>query len=162
MKINKENFWEQVRIRVTSSIVVTTITSIFSILIIVLISIYDPFTKILQKYISFSILIVLLLVLFVALILSLIYIIYLKKKLKPSLIKSLGVYWDEELNPYCPSCKTLLSNYAYYGNGSKHHPGMKCIACDKLIQFSDESKIFYELGEARSIVQGIIKKNQTL
>ena len=39
---------------------------------------------------------------------------YSTQKLEPTndLLPYYGMLWDKEANPYCPSCKNLLSNYA--------------------------------------------------
>ena len=160
MKIFKENFWEQVFIKVTSNIIVSLVTFLVTIAIVILISIYDPLKNILAQYLSISVLIVLLLILIILLGLSITYISFLRKQLKPSLIIVFGIYWDKKCNPYCPSCKTLLTNYAFYSSGNRHLPGMKCISCDKVIHFSDEFDLFHKLGEARKIVQEIFDKKK--
>lgn len=160
MKIFKENFWEQVSIKVTSSLIVSVVTFLVTITIVILISIYDPLKNILEQYVSISVLIILLLILIIFLLLSSTYIFYLRKQLKPHLIITFGVYWDNKCNPYCPSCKTLLTNYAFYSSGHRYLPGMKCISCDKVISFSDESDLFHKLDEAKQIVQDIFDKNK--
>lgn len=125
----------------------------------ILVSIYDPFKKLLEQYVSITILALMIFFLIISLIIGLFYIFHLKRQLKPNLILALGVYWDKKVNPYCPSCKTLLSNYGFYDTGSRRHPGMKCIKCNIVIHFSDETKIFYELKEAKQFVQAVLEKN---
>jgi|APLow6443716910_1056828.scaffolds.fasta_scaffold75905_1 hypothetical protein len=160
MKFFKENFWEQVFIKVTSSLIVSLITSILTIVVIILISIYDPLKIIIKENVSLTVLIIFILILILLLALSTIYVFYLRKQLKPNLITAFGVYWDNNVNAYCPSCKTMLTNYAFYDTGRKHQPGIKCISCEKLIHFSDENKRFYDLGEAKQIVQEIFNKKK--
>ena len=158
MKIFKENFWEQVFINVTSSIIVSAIISLISIAVVIFISIYDPFKKIVEETIPASTLIILILILFVSLIVSILYTVSLKKKAKLNLKKALGIYWDKELNAYCPSCQTLLSNYAFYQTVKNYEPGFKCISCDKIIHFGDEVEPFYRLEDAKKLVREMFEK----
>lgn len=85
-------------------------------------------------------------------------VIRLRKRLKNDLIQAVGVYWDKNLNTYCPSCKKLLSNYAFYLIGSKYVPGFKCISCNDVIHMSDDEKIFLKIEEAREIVKDLFNK----
>jgi hypothetical protein len=54
-----------------------------------------------------------------------------------------GIYWDEELNPFCPACKTPLTLI------SDSRP--MCYKCDKIIGITDSEKRM-GLAEARKII----------
>lgn len=54
-----------------------------------------------------------------------------------------GIYWDKELNPYCPVCKTLLTLV------DDSRP--KCYNCDKIIPIVNSDKRM-GLREARKII----------
>ena len=80
-----------------------------------------------------------LIVLFWLSILSVAWLIYLLNKIK--LKPRFGLYWDKENNPYCPSCKSLLSNYYEDSLYSKIDPHFICIKCgsNKPIHIRDEN-----------------------
>ena len=160
MKLFKEKFWEQVFVNVTSGIIVSAIISIISITIVILISIYDPLKKIIEENVPTSTLTAFILILFVSLVLSILYAVSLKKKSKLNLKKALGLYWDKELNAYCSSCKTLLSNYAFYQTIKNYEPGFKCIGCGKIIHLSDENNSFYRLENAKIIVKEVFENTK--
>ena len=68
--------------------------------------------------------------------------------------KDFGVLWDNNLIPHCPSCKTMLSNYANYHIGNNvFRPGLKCISCDSILYFFDESHFHISLEEAKKQVR---------
>lgn len=51
---------------------------------------------------------------------------------EPKLILKFGIYWDKELNPYCPVCKTPLTLI------SDSRPN--CYKCDKIIPIVSSDK----------------------
>lgn len=114
-------------------------------------AIRDPLADIVTSKVPKSIVITIPSLLLLSLILALSYIFYLRKKLKVKLFIAFGVYWDNDLNPYCSSCQKLLSNYAYYGRSVnfKGHPGFKCFNCDKTVHLSDEKNIFITIEGAK-------------
>lgn len=160
MKILNKDFWGEVFTKVFSNVIVSIIISIITIVFFIIISIYDPFKKLVEENIPVSSLIIIIFILLISLISSIMYVGSLKKKLSQKLKSILGVYWDKELNIYCPSCKSMLTNYAFYDTGRKHEPGIKCIKCNQILHFSDEKKRFYDLGEAKQIVRSIITTNK--
>jgi len=160
MKIFKGNFWDQVFIRVTSGLLVSLITALLSVALIIAIAIYDPLKKIVEENVPISILIILIIILLVLLSLSFLYILNLKRKLNLNLHRALGAYWDNELNPYCPACKTMLTNYQVYETIKNYEFGMKCISCDNVVHFCDEVKRYYELDSAKQIVKKIINSRK--
>lgn len=153
-----KSIWEQILVRTTSSLIVSSIISLLSIIVIIWLSIKDPLSQLIYNNVPKTILLLLPLVLFLLLSLSIVYIIYLRKKIKKNLFSAFGVYWDKDLNVYCPSCKTMLSNYAFYESGRKHHPGFKCIKCNSVVRLSDDEHIFMKYDEAKERIKNNIKK----
>jgi len=47
-----------------------------------------------------------------------------------------GIYWDKHGNPFCPSCKTPVSNYGEYNYGDK---GYYCAVCKTVFMLADAS-----------------------
>ena len=156
MKI--DNFWEKIVIETSSNSIKSLVVICLSALSVVLISVYNPLAEIYFSKVPKSILLLLPLSLLLLLILSVSYIVYLRKKLRIELKQALGVYWDRDLNPYCPSCKKLLSNYAYYEAGRKHLPGFKRINCKDVVRLSEGEKMFLSIEEARDIVKSLFNK----
>lgn len=156
MKI--ENLWEKIVIEAASNSIKSLVVICLSALGVVLISVFNPLAEILNENVPKSILLLLPLSLLLLLLLSVLYIFYLHKKLKIELKQALGVYWDKNLNTYCPSCKKLLSNYAYYEAGIKNYPGFKCINCKDVIRISDGKNVFLNLEEAKEIVKNLFEK----
>gem|GEM_PF-6458563 len=118
-------------------------------------SIQDPLADIVISKVPKSIVIILPLLLLLSLILAVSYIIILRKKLNDKLVSCCGVYWDKNLNVYCPSCQKLLGNYAYYNN----KPAFRCINCNKVINLSDEEKRFMTLDEAKEKVKRLTSRS---
>lgn len=144
-----KNFLEQVLIKTTSSLIVTLITSLLSILVVIFLAIKDPLSQIIYSNVPKTILLLTPFILLILFIFSILYINHLRKKLKKNLFSAFGVYWDKNLIPYCPSCKTILSNYGFYSGGRKNYPGFICIKCDSVIRLSDVEKIFMSYEEAK-------------
>ena len=156
--MESDSLWEKIVIETASNSIKSLVVICLSALGVVLVSVYNPLVDLYFANVPKSILLLLPLSLLLLLILSVSYIFYLRKKLKVELKQALGVYWDKELNPYCPSCKKLLGNYAYYEAGRKHSPGYKCINCNDVIRISDGEKMFLGIGEAREIVKNLFAK----
>jgi len=54
------------------------------------------------------------------------------------LLPKFGIYWDKDKQAYCPSCKTLLSDYRPFVHASgKTSYLYHCIKCDKMIPLTD-------------------------
>ena len=121
--MKSDSLWEKIVIETASNSIKSLVVICLSALGVVLISVYNPLAEIYSAKVSKSIQLLLPLSLLLLLLISVSYIIHLRKKLKIELKQALGVYWDKELNVYCPSCKKLLSNYAYYEAGRKFSPG---------------------------------------
>jgi len=61
-----------------------------------------------------------------------------------------GVYWDRQQNPFCPNCKSALTDNGDYGaQGS----GMKCFQCDKTVMFTDETGKGLTVSEAKQLAK---------
>jgi len=81
--------------------------------------------------------------------------IALRKKNK--LEAKFGVYWDSELNPYCPICKTLLiledlpvtetirSKFSLLSE----KPCLYCSKCDKYFSLRNDYGLPMSLGDAK-------------
>lgn len=160
MRIFETSFWEKVLVNVTSNVIVSLLIALLSVVTVIFISIYDPLHRIIEKNVPISTLLILILVLFVLLILCLSYIVSIKRKAKLNLRIALGAYWDKELNPYCPSCKTMLTNYGVYETLRKFERGMECISCKKIIFFGDEAEQCYDLNKARKKVSELFSINK--
>lgn len=153
-----KNFWEQVLIRVSSSLLISLGSALGTSALVVWLAIDDSLSDFVFRYVPKTILLILPLVILLLLLLALSYIIILRKKIKGELKQALGVYWDKELNPYCPACKSILSNYAFHRSGSKYFPGFKCIKCKDIIHLSGETKMFIEISEAKEVVKNLFNK----
>ena len=73
----------------------------------------------------------------------------LRGELERKLTPSLGVLWDKDKHPYCPSCKSLL---AIYKSASPHPPGadLRCLQCDKSVNLYDNEANLLTLKEAQN------------
>ena len=65
-----------------------------------------------------------------------------KEKLKPFL----GAYWDKNLNPYCPACKSLVRTFP--------EGRLSCLKCKEITQLSSVSKSL-TLSEAHDLIKNI-------
>ena len=113
-----ENIWEKIIIETTSSSIKSLVIISLSALGVVLLEVYNPLAEIYSSKVSITIQLLLPLSLLLLLILSISYNYHLYKTLKNKLEFSCGIYWDKYLNPYCPSCKKNLGNYAFYNIGN--------------------------------------------
>jgi|ERR1035437_701987 hypothetical protein len=157
MKI--ENFWEKVLVEVGSNSIKSIIVIILTALMVLLAAIYNPLLAVIKKYVPLTILFILLLSLIILLLISFFYILHLRRMLKSELKSALGVYWDKNLNPYCPSCKKYLGNYAMYPTADyKYYPGFKCISCKDVIRLSDGIDIFMDFEEAKKRIENLFNK----
>ena len=156
--MKSDELWEKILIETISNSIKSLVVICLSALGVVLVSIYNPLSKILVENVPQTILLFLLLSLLMLLVASTLYIISLRKKIKSGLKQALNVYWDKDLNTYCPSCKKLLSNYGFYQLGLKNHPGFKCVNCKEIITMSDGKEIFMSLAEAKEIAQNLFNK----
>ncbi|OGU63352.1 MAG: hypothetical protein A2279_05540 [Stygiobacter sp. RIFOXYA12_FULL_38_9] len=152
-----ENFWERVLVEVASNSIKSIIVICVSAFAVVIAAIYNPLIDIVNKFVPKTILVLLPLTLLILLIISVAYIFYLRKKLGVELKQSLGVYWDKDLNTYCPACKKLLGNYAYYPTHTNQMPGFKCVNCKEVIRMSNGKNIFMGIDEAKEFVKNLFK-----
>ncbi len=82
--------------------------------------------------------------LFVVCLLEGVWIYSQRTKLKPAF----GVLWDRKLNPFCPSCKNLLTNYSNYG--SEYHAwGFWCIKCQQRVLLNTDDSVPISLEDAK-------------
>jgi len=58
-----------------------------------------------------------------------------------------GIYWDKGTNPYCPACKTPLTNTIYNAK-------LSCPKCHTLISLQDDSSRSIPVEEAKRILRG--------
>lgn len=124
------------------------ISSIFGVLILLIGSLYlDIIPKIFQYLIPnvskeaiLKIGTLAILLFFLSTALSIILYCKLKNKLKPNF----GVHWDKDKEPYCPTCKNLLSKY-YFNKKT----ALKCNACKEItIKLFDDNGKELSLDEA--------------
>lgn len=78
----KEKFFEKVAINVTSNILVGALTALSSVIIIILISIYEPLKIMISQYVSNSLLVATIIILFTLLAITVVVIIFLYSKTK--------------------------------------------------------------------------------
>jgi len=148
---------EELKIGTTKELLAILVPALVTMLVTVWISIQDPLADIVLEKVPRSVLVLLPIVMLLLLALAGLYIFHLRRKLKPKLRIALGVYWDRELNPYCPSCQKLLGNYAFYPAGlKKGSPGFKCVSCKEIIRLSGDEKIFMTFDEARDYLKRTI------
>ena len=151
--MKSDGLLEKIVIETTSNLIKSLVVVCLTAFGVILVTVYNPLTEILNTIVPKATLLLLLLSLILLLLLSVSYIVYLNKKLKNKLRQALGVYWDKEFNPYCPSCKNLLGNYAFYTAGTKMRPGFKCISCSDVVRMSDGENMFLALEEAKEIIK---------
>lgn len=151
--MKKDDLWEKIVIETASNSIKSLVVICLSALGVVLISVYNPLAEMYFAKVPKTILLLLPLSLLLLLLLSVSYIIFLRKKLKINLHRALGAYWDNQLNTYCPSCKNLLTNYAFYETIRNYEPGYKCIHCKETVHLSDGSKCFLSYEEAVNIIK---------
>ncbi len=70
-----------------------------------------------------------------------------RTKLKPGF----GVLWDRKLNPYCPSCKNLLTNYTNWSHTSPQHYawGFWCVKCQQKVFLNTDDGASISLEDAK-------------
>lgn len=141
-----------------TTILTVLVSGLVTMLVTIWLSIRDPMADIVISTVPKSVVVILPLLLLSSLILAVSYIFYLRNKLKDKLFISFGIYWDNNLNPYCPTCQKLLSNYALYKDASGHsRPGLFCINCKHVVRISDGETIFMAIDEAKDKLQRLRK-----
>ncbi len=78
-----------------------------------------------------------------------------KKKnfIKPELKLALGAFWDKEFNPYCPKCKTPLTNYVPRPINKGFGWSFECITCKNPIFLFEGEKKNLKIEEAIQILK---------
>lgn len=66
------------------------------------------------------------------------------------LLPRFGVYWDDSKEPYCPSCKTLLSQSVFDLDAGKK-TRLECMKCGEYLSLINNGKEIY-LEEARALL----------
>jgi hypothetical protein len=86
---------------------------------------------------------------FLSVVVLLAYVAFLHHKIRAKLRVGFGILWDKVLHPYCPACKSPLTNYAQYHSGGW---GFRCIKCDARIFLRDENGLELELVKAKALL----------
>lgn len=83
------------------------------------------------------------------------YVFNLRKQLDPKDEFAFGVYWNSDLNPLCPACKTPLSQSRrhlmyFVGEGTPlPKPITECLKCDKHVPLYDDNGNEVKLSDAK-------------
>ena len=134
------------------SILASVCTFIFSLL--------RPFQNWLATKLSFSQLLAITGACLSGLILTITYIFYLRKKLKentPKLFYKFGIQWDDEQNPYCPTCSSRLAPYKEY---QWQGWGCSCFVCKRIFSITKDDGSGKRLS-FKEAVEIISKAKQT-
>lgn len=94
--------------------------------------------------------------LFVVCLLEGVWIYILRKRSQTKLKPCFGILWNKDTDPFCPSCKTLLTNYSNRGSSNDPSWGFKCIKCDTVISLKTDNNQKIDLQMAKSwVAQGV-------
>jgi hypothetical protein len=128
---------------ITSTTITLLLTSLSGLFGILLGSIYSEIVPIilptLTQQLPITVLLKILSVAIILFFLSVVLTIFVYLNYKPKYKARFGILWDKDKQAYCPSCKTLLSNYQPFVHSSVKTSYMyNCIKCDRMIPINDK------------------------